>query len=50
LPKFDVKELPAKSKPISMIGQTYKELEPGGVDKDLFAVIEYIAERKLHIR
>ena len=27
----------------------YKALEPGGIDKDLFKVLEYIAPRKLNL-
>jgi hypothetical protein len=46
LPKFTIKELPPKAKPIHEWA-TYKDLEPGGVDKDLFSVMEYIAKRKL---
>ena len=48
LPKFVSKELPAKSKPIHEWAD-YKALEPGGVDKDLFKVLEYIATRKLNL-
>ena len=47
LPKFVSKELPAKSKPIHEWAD-YKALEPGGIDKDLFKVLEYIASRKLN--
>jgi hypothetical protein len=46
LPKFTIKELPPKAKPIYEWA-TYKDLEPSGVDKDLFSVMEYIAKRKL---
>ena len=48
LPKFVSKELPAKSKPIHEWAD-YKALEPGGIDKDLFKVLEYIASRKLNL-
>ena len=48
LPKFVSKELPAKSKPIHEWAD-YKALEPGGIDKDLFKVLEYIATRKLNL-
>ena len=48
LPKFISKELPAKSKPIHEWAD-YKALEPGGIDKDLFKVLEYIAARKLNL-
>ena len=48
LPKFVSKELPAKSKPIHEWAD-YKALEPGGIDKDLFKVLEYIAARKLNL-
>lgn len=48
LPKFQTKELPPKAKPIHEWA-TYKELEPSGVDQDLFKVVEYIAERKLSL-
>ena len=48
LPKFVSKELPPKSKPIHEWAD-YKALEPGGVDKDLFKVLEYIAARKLNL-
>jgi hypothetical protein len=46
LPKFVMKQLPPKAKPIHEWA-TYKDLEPSGVDKDLFSVMEYIAKRKL---
>ena len=48
LPKFVSKELPPKSKPIHEWAD-YKALEPGGIDKDLFKVLEYIATRKLNL-
>ena len=48
LPKFVSKELPPKSKPIHEWAD-YKALEPGGIDKDLFKVLEYIAARKLNL-
>ena len=48
LPKFVSKELPAKSKPIHEWAD-YKALEPGGIDKDLFKVLEYIVSRKLNL-
>ena len=48
LPKFVSKELPAKSKPIHEWAD-YKALEPGGIDKNLFKVLEYIASRKLNL-
>ena len=48
LPKFVSKELPPKSKPIHEWAD-YKALEPGGIDKDLFKVLEYIATRKLSL-
>ena len=48
LPKFVSKELPTKSKPIHEWAD-YKALEPGGIDKDLFKVLEYIAARKLNL-
>ena len=48
LPKFITKELPPKSKLIKDWA-TYKDLEAGGMDKDLFAVIEYILKRKLQL-
>ena len=48
LPKFVSKELPAKSKPIHEWAD-YKALEPGGIDKDLFKVLEYIDSRKLNL-
>ena len=48
LPKFVPKELPPKSKPIHEWAD-YKALEPGGIDKDLFKVLEYIAARKLNL-
>ncbi len=48
LPKFVSKELPPKSKPIHEWAD-YKALEPGGMDKDLFKVLEYIAARKLNL-
>ena len=48
LPKFVSKELPPKSKPIHEWAD-YKALEPGGIDKDLFKVLEYIASRKLNL-
>ena len=48
LPKFVSKQLPAKSKPIHEWAD-YKALEPGGIDKDLFKVLEYIAARKLNL-
>ena len=48
LPKFVSKELPPKSKPIHEWAD-YKSLEPGGIDKDLFKVLEYIAARKLNL-
>ena len=48
LPKFVSKGLPAKSKPIHEWAD-YKALEPGGIDKDLFKVLEYIASRKLNL-
>tara|TARA_A200000159_G_scaffold62996_2_gene58249 strand:+ start:2624 stop:3628 length:1005 start_codon:yes stop_codon:yes gene_type:complete len=46
LPKFETKELPAKSKPIHEWA-TYKELEPSGMDPNLFKVLSYIMERKM---
>ena len=48
LPKFVSKELPPKAKPIHEWAD-YKALEPGGIDKDLFKVLEYIAARKLNL-
>ena len=48
LPKFVSKELPPKSKPIHEWAD-YKALEPSGIDKDLFKVLEYIAARKLNL-
>ena len=48
LPKFVSKELPPKSKPIHEWAD-YKALEPVGIDKDLFKVLEYIAARKLNL-
>ena len=48
LPKFVSKELPPKSKPIHEWAD-YKALEPGGIDKDLFKVLEYIAARKVNL-
>ena len=48
LPKCVSKERPAKSKPIHEWAD-YKALEPGGIDKDLFKVLEYIASRKLNL-
>ena len=48
LPKFVSKELPPKSKPIHEWAD-YKALEPGGIDKDLFKVLEYIAASKLNL-
>ena len=48
LPKFVSKELPPKSKPIHEWAD-YKAVEPGGIDKDLFKVLEYIATRKLNL-
>ncbi len=48
LPKFVSKELPPKSKPIHEWAD-YKALESGGMDKDLFKVLEYIASRKLNL-
>ena len=48
LPKFVSKELPAKSKPIHEWAD-YKALEPGGIDKDLFKVLEYNATRKINL-
>ena len=46
--KFVSQELPIQAKSIHEWAD-YKALESGGIDKDLFKVLEYIAPRKLNL-